>query len=221
MSKRVAPTIAVWGAGGHALVVADIIRLGGEYEIVGFLDDERPDRKGLPFCGSRILGGREQLVSLKRYGVQFIALAFGDDFARLRLAARLDSWGFKQPSLVHPGAIVAQGLSLGAGAIIAAGAIVNPQTCIGRQVIVNTAASVDHGCLINDGAHIGPGVRLGGGVHIGRRAHIGIGAIVSDHLCIGDDTIIGAGAVVLRDIPGQVVAYGVPARVIRAAEAGR
>ena len=94
----------------------------------------------------------------------------------------------------------------------------DPATRIGENVIVNTSASVDHECLIEDGAHIGPGVHLGGRVRVGRAAWIGIGATVIDRSSIGAEAVIGAGAVVVADIPGGVLAYGIPARVIKRVE---
>ena len=68
----------IWGASGHALVDADIIRLSGEYEIVGFLDDLKPERRGEHFCGAAILWGKEQLDSLHSKGVEYIVFGFGN-----------------------------------------------------------------------------------------------------------------------------------------------
>ena len=82
-------------------------------------------------------------------------------------------------------------------------------------MIINTCASVDHECVVEEGAHVGPGVRLGGHVRVGKGTWIGIGATVKDRIRIGARAVIGAGAVVLNDIPDGVVAYGVPANVIR------
>ena len=56
--------LVVWGASGHARVVADIIGLSKEYDIVGFLDDVNPERCGTEFCGARVLGGRETFDEL-------------------------------------------------------------------------------------------------------------------------------------------------------------
>lgn len=52
-------------------------------------------------------------------------------------------------------------------------------------------------------------------VHIGRRCWIGAGAIILPGVTIGDDTVIGAGSVVTKDIPAKVVAVGNPCRVMR------
>ncbi|MBR2986627.1 MAG: sugar O-acetyltransferase [Clostridia bacterium] len=52
-------------------------------------------------------------------------------------------------------------------------------------------------------------------VRIGRNCWIGAGAILMPGVTVGDNTVIGAGSLVTRDIPSGVVAYGSPCRVIR------
>jgi acetyltransferase EpsM len=207
--------LVIWGASGHALVVADIVRLCGDYEIVGFLDDINLNRRNTIFCGAPILGGREQLEPLADAGVEHILLGFGDCLARLRLSELVRAKGFKLALAVHPRAIVAAGVCLSPGTVVAAGAVVNPGSTIGESVIVNTCASVDHECIVESGAHICPGARLAGGVTVGQGAWIGIGATVIERVHIGRHSTIGAGSVVLKDVPDGVIAYGVPAQVIR------
>jgi sugar O-acyltransferase (sialic acid O-acetyltransferase NeuD family) len=207
--------LVIWGASGHALVVADILRLQGNYELVGFLDDLAPQRHGTEFNGLPIIGGREQLNRLDELGVSHMIIGFGNCAARLSMAALVREKGFSLATAIHPNAVLADEVLVGCGTVIAAGVVVNPRARIRENVIINTAASVDHDCVIEDGAHLCPGTHLAGGVIIGRGAWIGIGAVVSDHLQIGANSIIGAGAVVTHDIPNNVVAYGVPAKVIR------
>ncbi|HKP54367.1 MAG TPA: acetyltransferase [Chloroflexia bacterium] len=207
--------LVIWGASGHALVVADIVRLGGKYEIAGLLDDVGLDRRGAEFAGSTVLGGREQLDALYDGGTNHLIVAIGDCEARLQLAELARSKGFHLATAIHPRAIIAGAVSIGAGSVIAAGAIINPGCRIGENVIVNTGATVDHECVIGDGVHIGPGAHLGGRVEVGRASWVGIGATVIHQVRIGAGTIIGAGAVVVSDIPDNVVAYGVPAKVVK------
>ena len=52
-------------------------------------------------------------------------------------------------------------------------------------------------------------------VHIGKNCWLGAGVIVMPGVTIGDNTVIGAGSVVTRDIPANVVAVGNPCRVLR------
>ncbi|PYT04890.1 MAG: sugar acetyltransferase, partial [Acidobacteria bacterium] len=74
--------VVLWGASNTATVVADIIRLQGEYELAGFLDDINPERRDEPFCRAVVLGGREQLELLKARDVSHIMMAFGNNRAR-------------------------------------------------------------------------------------------------------------------------------------------
>jgi acetyltransferase EpsM len=207
--------LVIWGASGHALVVAEAIRLRGDFEIAGFLDDLHPEHRGKEFCGAKILGGREQLDLLQRNGIHNLVFGFGNCEARLKLAELAHAKGFKLASAIHPKAIIAPDVQVGYGSFIAAGAVVNTRTQIGDNAIINTASSVDHECVIEDGAHICPGVHLGGSVFVGRGAWVGIGATVVNAVSIGAGALVGAGAVVLHDIPKGAVAYGVPAKVVR------
>jgi len=205
--------LVIWGASGHAMVVADIVRLQGIYTIAGFLDDINPQRYGIAFLGSSILGGKEQLEILQSQGINHILLGFGDCQMRLEKTQYLQDQGFILPMAVHPRAIVAGDVVLGPGTVVAAGAVVNPGSRIGRSVIINTSASVDHECIIGDAAHICPGAHLAGQVVIGEATQIGIGAAVIQGVVIGKGSIIGAGAVVVKDLPNHITAYGVPAKV--------
>jgi sugar O-acyltransferase (sialic acid O-acetyltransferase NeuD family) len=205
----------IYGAGGHAKVVAEILRLN-DFEVVGFLDGVRRDRKGEAFYGSTILGGDEVLDDLRQSGVREVVVGFGENRLRLLAADRLTGMGFHLVSALHPNAVCAADVAIGEGAVVASGAVVGPSSRIGRNAIINTQASLDHDCSICDGAHVGPGAIVTGVVQVGECAWIGAGAVIADHKSIGADAIVGAGAVVVRDVPEAVVVTGVPARVSRA-----
>lgn len=210
--------VVIWGASGHALVVADILKQMKEYELVGLLDDLNPGRRNEIFAGFPVLGGSEQLDILRRNGVSHIIFGFGDCKARLEKSAMVRAKGFSLATAIHPRSIIAQDASIGAGTVVVAGAVINTGAKIGENVIVNTLASVDHECLVEDGVHICPGVHLAGRVTVGRASWLSIGVIVMDRIRIGAGTMIGAGAVVVKDMPDGVLAYGVPARVVKRME---
>ncbi len=207
--------IAIWGASGHALVVADIISLLGSLQIAAYIDNVNPERWGTTFAGCIVGGGDEFLAQLRAQGIRKMAMAVGDCQARVRLSSVALRLGFELATLIHPGAIVAKDVVVGQGTVIAAQAAVNPGCVIGENVIINTSASVDHECRIDDGAHIAPGARLAARVNVGACAWVGIGAIVKDRVTIGARALVGAGALVLEDLPPDIVAYGAPAKVVR------
>jgi UDP-N-acetylbacillosamine N-acetyltransferase len=215
--------ILIWGAGGHALVVADVIRAGDQYEVGGFLIEPQYRRDTRPALAAQVLGGAEQMAAVLASGIHLAVVAVGDCERRLELASLLERHGFSLVTAVHPRAILSPGIDIGRGTVIAAGAIINAGVKVDPNVIINTGAIIDHECRIGAGAHISPGARLAGNVIIGRATWIGIGATVIGGLSIGEKTIVGAGAVVVGDLPGGVVAYGVPARIIETPEltAGR
>jgi len=207
--------VILWGASGHARVVADIIRSGGSYEIAGFIDDLQPARAGETFEGAPLLGGRDALAAARENGVTHLIVAIGHCDARLEAARFAVANGFTLATAIHPSAVIATSARVGIGTVVAAHAVVNPGTVIGENVIVNTSASIDHDCTIADGVHISPRACLAGSVRVGEASWIGAGATVIDGRTIGRRSIVGAGAVVVRDIPDDVLAYGVPARIVR------
>jgi UDP-N-acetylbacillosamine N-acetyltransferase len=194
--------IAVYGAGGHGRVVADLARACGIGEILP-VDDGREDLPGLE-------------AFLARYGSEIpVALGIGDNRMRRRAAERLREAGCRAATLVHPRAVVSPRAELGEGTVVMAGAVVNCDARIGAGVIVNSSAVVEHDCRIGEYAHLSPGVLLAGGVQVGALSHLGIGSCVIQEIVIGEEVVVGAGAAVTKDLEGYVTAAGVPARVIR------
>lgn len=209
------PKLVIWGTGGHAMVVADIIRLRGEYELVGFIDDTTAARVDTLLYGVPVLGGREQLDGLLDQGVGSIVMGFGNTAARLALTVLVRSKGFSLSTAIHPRAVVGSDVSVGAGSVIKAGSVIDPDVTIGENVIVGACVAVGHGSVLEDGVRLSAGASLPGNVTVGRCTMIGAGASLRDRLRVGAHSIIGAGAVVVHDIPEGVVAYGNPARVVR------
>jgi acetyltransferase EpsM len=210
LSKR----IIIFGAGGHGRVAADCAMASG-LAVAAFLDDNVAAH-GQVRLGIRVVGGRSEAVDLLESHSALVAI--GDNATRAGVAAWLKEHGGSFETVCHPAATVGRDVAIGAGSLVVAGAVVNTGTKIGLHVIVNTLASVDHDCTVSDFAHISPGAHLASGVTVGTGAHIGTGVSVIPGVKIGEWSVVGAGAAVVRDVPAGVVVAGVPARVIRLAD---
>lgn len=201
MSK---PVIIV-GCGGHALVVADILRASGG-TLAGFLDDRDPSE----FPNMNVIG---KTADIPRYSDTHCFLpGIGNNATRQKMMNQYDvDW----VSAVHPSAVIAPDVQFGNGTVVMANAVINPGSRIGKGVIINTAATVDHDCILEDFVHISPGAHLAGTVSIGSRTWVGIGGIISNNISLCADVVIGAGAVVVRNIDKAGTYVGVPAKFLK------
>ena len=202
--------LAILCASGHGKVLADIANLNGWNEIT-FFDDRYPKIKSIE--GWIVAGNTDDLfLSLNDFDGCIVGI--GDNKTRLEKTELLLSSSAKLISLIHPTSVVSKYSKIDAGTAIMAGVIINPFSKIGLACIINTAATIDHDSFINDGAHIGPGVNMAGNVSIGKKSFIGIGASVKQGVGIGDNVVLGAGSVLIQDLNNNVVAAGVPAKII-------
>jgi sugar O-acyltransferase (sialic acid O-acetyltransferase NeuD family) len=153
------------------------------------------------------------LVTADRRGLGFVAAigGLGGD-SRLAVHDYLVGLGIDPISLVHPAAWVDGTAVLGTGHQVFAMAAVGVRVTLGRQCIVNTSATVDHGCRLGDGIHVMPGATIAGEAEIEDLAVIGSNATILPRRLIGRGAVIGAGAVVTRDVPPGATVVGVPAR---------
>jgi sugar O-acyltransferase (sialic acid O-acetyltransferase NeuD family) len=146
----------------------------------------------------------------------------GDNWVRRRLVRLIQRLTphFIFINAVHPSAILGKNVSLGSGTAIMPGVIVNSNSTIGDHCILNTRVSIDHDGILFDFSSLAPGVCCGGNLRLGSGAAISLGTQVIENVCIGSWSVVGAGSLVLGEIPDNVVAYGSPARIIRNRRAG-
>ncbi|MBR5623069.1 MAG: acetyltransferase [Opitutales bacterium] len=195
----------LYGAGGHAKVILDILRAQG-VAVDCICDDNAAASE---FSGLPVLCGSESPT-----GTTIVAI--GKNEVRRKIVAFLeDRGGVNFATAIHPSAVISPSVKIGGGTVIMPGALVNVDTQIGAHSIINTGASVDHDCRIGDFVHIAPHVTLCGNVSVGSNAWVGAGATIIQGISVGENAYIGAGAVVIKDVPANAVVVGVPARVLR------
>lgn len=205
------------GAGGHAKVIIDILRLSEKWNIACLLDFNS-DLKGKTIYGVPVLGDDALLPSLLSQQITHAFLgvgSVGDPSKRISLFTTLIQLGFDIVDVIHPSAVISPSVSMGKGPMVMAGVMINADTRIGDNVIINTGAVVEHDCRIGSHAHVATGAKLSGGVIVGEGAHIGTGAAIRNHITIGKHAVVGVGAAVVNDVPEGVVVGGTPAKELR------
>ncbi len=215
------PRIVIVGASEHGRVISDIINKTNSYSIIGFIDAQK--NKSVDLWGYKVLGSEEDLGSIAyEYGIEYSVIAIGDNYIRNIVKSKiLQSWPkAKFASCIHPSAIIGHNVKIGNGTVIMAGVIVNPNTTIGEHCIINTKTSVDHDNTISDFVSLAPNVTTGGNVKIGDFSAIGLSASIIHGKSIGQHTVIGASSLVVNNFNDQIVAYGVPAKLMRTREKG-
>lgn len=194
--------LIIVGAGGHGKVIADNALKNG-YDSICFLDDNATGKvMGLP-----IVGTSNDIDRFNDENTDFV-IGIGNNSIRKSIAKKHNvNW----VALIHPSAQISFNVRIGKGTVVMANATVNACTSIGEHCIINTSAIVEHDNAIYNYAHISPNAALGGTVRIGEKTQVGIGATVKNNVDICSDCIIGAGAVVVRDINESGIYVGVPA----------
>lgn len=187
--------IVILGAGGHAHVIADIVRAEGN-NLVAFLDDN--------LLQSDCAGPIRDYIKYQE--CEFI-IGIGDADIREELSRLPLKWH----TAIHPSAIISSSAFISEGTCIMPLAVVNARSRIGKHCIINTGAIIEHDNVVGEFSHVSVGAKLGGTVSVGSKVWIGIGATLKNNIRICDETFIGAGSVVIKSIFESGTYFGVPA----------
>lgn len=214
MDKSSLPGLVVYGAGGHAVSVAELVQSAG-YRLLAFVD---AGQAGSSLLDTPIVAADDTRLA----GCEHAVVAIGDNAVRQRVAAEIRARrrGVVFPTLVHASASVSAYARLGEGCVVMQNASVGSNARLGAFCIVNTGASLDHDGVMEDGASLAPRAVTGGRVSIGLRSAVAIGAVVKHGIVIGSDSVLGANSYLNVDLPSGQVAWGSPACIVRSRQPG-
>lgn len=198
------------GAGTYGQVYAAYLR--ESYEIVAFYDDDL-SLKGKLIEEIPVLGTVSDALQAKGVAV-FIPI--GNNPVRLRLMEMFLKEGFDLPSFIHPDTIIHNSVVLGKAVYVLPGTHIMPLTSIGDFSMISMGVNIAHHSIIEKGCFFSQGSNIGASMHIKELAYVGISATLMTGVeIIGSNCLVGAGAVVIKDVPDNAVMAGVPAKVLR------
>lgn len=205
-------SLLIWGAGDQGTVTLDCALAAKAYDRIDFLEIAEKGHRKIP---NRIIY-QESNVDLYQLFQSYdeVVVAAGDNELREKKSLVLNSMGIPMATVIHPTAFVSPSAAVAKGCTILANAVVHTNASVGMSCIINTAAIVEHDCVLEDFVNISPKAAMSGHTLIGCKAFLGIGSTVIDNIRIGSGAVVGAGAVVIRDVPPNVTVAGVPAGMI-------
>ncbi|MGN0282532.1 MAG: acetyltransferase [Prevotella sp.] len=204
------------GAGTYGEVYLAYLQEAG-VEVVGFLDDD-PKYEGKNVRELPVLGKVTDLVRVgKSLGVEAVYCPLGNNKLRVEFLERARTLGFKTPNYIHPSVKIALNVKIASeGVYILQGSELMPYVTLEKDVMISAGANIVHHSYLSQGTFVSNGVNFGANVHSEKYAYCGMGCTIMTGVhTLGEDCLIGAGAVVIRDVEPNAVMAGVPAKVIK------
>lgn len=203
------------GAGTYGEVYLTYLRESG-IDVVGFLDDD-PANNGKLIRGVPVIGASDRLETLMNDGIEAVYCPVGTNRIRVGFLEKARSLGYKTPNFIHRSVIIAPEVTISdQGVYILQATHVMPYVTIEKDVMISTGSNIAHHSHLKQGTFVSTGVNLGARVVVEKYAYVGIGATVMTGVKrLGEDCLIGAGAVVVKDVEDNAVMAGVPAKCLR------
>jgi len=185
-------------------------------KVLGFIDND-PKKKGTTFLGYPVFGGFEILDEVMKDDVYFVNLITGSTKTRYETSRYMAQKGCRFTNFIHPSVDLTM-TTMGVGNYIQEGVIIQADARIGNNSSIHIGALVAHEVTIGDSVFIAHACSISGCVQIEDGVFMGTNATIIPRLRIGKWATIGAGAVVIRDVPDYATVVGNPARVVKVAE---
>lgn len=203
------------GAGTYGEVyLAYLIEAG--IDVVGFVDDD-PKYIGKAVRGLPVIGTVSELSELReKYQLEAVYCPLGNNELRVKFLKMAKEMGYQTPNYIHPSVTISPDVSIGEGVYILLGTTIMPHTTIKDYVMISMGVHLAHHTVLEEGVFLSTGCNFGASITAHKYAYCGISSTIMTGLHeLGEDCLIGAGAVVIKDVPERAVMAGVPAKVLR------
>ena len=205
----------ICGAGGFAKQLVEIFYQHGTTENLFFFDNITTEAPGTLF-GFKVLRSEEEVINIFQTQDNRYCLGVSNPAIRRQMVMLFDKLRGELTTVISKHAFIASNArTIGQGATILTSAIVESNALIGKGVLINTGSSIHHDCEIGDFTEIAPGARILGGAVVKGDAFIGANATILPKIKVAEQAVVGAGAVVNKDVEKGCTVIGVPAKLIQ------
>ena len=209
------PDLVIVGTGTLARMVASALRQEGRQLPAAFAV-ERAHRDRDQWMDAPVVD-LEALLVPGWMGPRRAVVAIGSrelGEPRRRVSEALADAGFELPAFVSRAAIVSVDAVVEPGAIVLPGAIVEPGAAVRRGAVLWSGCQLCHDGDLGAWSFVGPGAVIAGCCTVGPHAFVGANATLLDHVRIAERCVVGAGAVVSRDMEQPAVVAAAPPRPV-------
>ncbi|MGD9580925.1 MAG: NeuD/PglB/VioB family sugar acetyltransferase [Vampirovibrionia bacterium] len=210
--------VIIFPFGGNAKEAVSVInainKVTPEYNIIGFLDDNKA-LKDAEFAGYKVLGGHNLLENYPDAFVLAVPGSPDNYLSRDRVINLLNIDKSRFITAIHPSVIIGEEVNIGFNTLVMPGVVITADVNIGNHCVILPNTVISHDSTVNDYCMIGSNVSISGSVNINKKSYIGTGSKIINNIDIAENTLVGIGSVVIRPTSiGDVVA-GSPAKVLR------
>lgn len=211
--KSMEKKCVIVGAGTYGQVYAKY--LAEKYIEIVFIDDNTSLHNAI-FEGVKVIGNYSYLLSELDKSIYDVYVPIGNNKIRVEMMTKLKEAGYNTPSFIHLSATIHSSVKIGRGVYILPSTSIMPLTQIDDYVMISMGVNVAHHTHLNKGVFLSQGTNVGASIVLQNNAYCCIGStIMTGVKTVGKNSLIGAGAVVIKDVPENAVVAGVPAKVIK------
>lgn len=209
--------LLIIGASGFGREVAWLVerinKQNKTWNLLGFIDDNA-ENHGNVVNGYPVLGGCEKIAE---YSDVSVVCAVGAAKTREVIINKVQKIApnAEFAVLIDPKVEMSELVEIGEGSIVCAGTILTVNITLGKHVIVNLDCTIGHDAVLHDYVTLYPSVNVSGCTDLGYGCELGTGCQIIQGKTVGEHSIVGAGAVIVKDIPEKCTAVGSPAKPIK------
>jgi len=206
--------LGIYGAGGLGREVLELARIINEkvkvWDEIIFIIDGEPEND---VNGVKVYSYNDAIEQFKEK--LEVSMGIGEPVIREKLFAKIKKDGIEAATLIHPDVYIPETTEIGNGVIIQIGNFISCNVKIEDYVHIQPHSNIGHNDVLKKGCMVSGFCNLAGGVAIGELTYLGISSCYKEGVSVGNNTIIGMGSAVYKDIPDEVIAMGNPARPMK------